>query len=169
MPDVQPRVSIASRHPDPETGPDEQGIEVPPASHEQMLRTIALRQVQLMRMIADQSFNYSHPVDEYAPQGGTAVITNTVTLQPDYDMPERITTVTAIVPVGATSASLQLGQRTLTLYSGTALTTPGIIVLVVHGIIVNSDDPRILTLGGTLTTPPYLGLTGYALTRGQFS
>jgi hypothetical protein len=166
---VQARNAIADVNPDPNSGPDEQGIEVPPASHEQMSRMLALHHMQLAKMANDRSFNYSHPVDEYAPQGGTAVITNTVTLQPDYDMPERITTITAIIPVGATSANLQLGQRILNLYSGTALTAPGISVMVVHGIIVNSDDPRILTLGGTLTTAPYLGLTGYALTRGQFS
>ena len=169
MGDVHPRNSIATHNPDPNSGPDEQGIEIPSASHEQMVKNLLLASARLSKMANDQAFDYSHPVDEYAPQGGTAVITNTVTLQPDYDMPERITTITAIIPVGATGASLQLGQRTMVLYSGTALTAPGVLTMSVHGIIVNSDDPRILSIAGTLTSAPYLGLTGFALTRGQFS
>lgn len=119
-------------------------------------------------MLADKGFDYTHPVDEYAPQGTPGPV-QSLTIQSDYDMPERIETILVVIPVGATSALLQLGQRSIQYYSGAALTTPLVVSNHVSGIIINSDDPRILTFTGTITSQPYLGLTGYALTRGQFS
>jgi hypothetical protein len=166
---VQARNTIDTHGTDMDQGAGTPGIAVPPASLEQMLKTMGLANAHLMKMANDRAYDYSHPVDEYAPQGGTAVITNTVTVQPDYDMPERINGLTVIIPVGSTAAVLQLGQRLMQLYSGSALTVPGILCMNVMGIVLNSDDPRRLTLTGTLTPPPYVGLTGFALTRGQFS
>jgi hypothetical protein len=125
-----------------------------------------------MAMIKDQAFDYTHPVDEYAPQGMSstmALYPNIINVQPDYDMPERIEAITVIIPVGATLAVLQLGQRTMTLYSGPVITTPIVTSVQCRGIILNSDDLRTLTITGGLTTAPYLGLCGWALTRGQFS
>lgn len=155
---------------DRDTGPNTTGEAVEPLSAEKVVAFFEAMQARYARMTSDQLFDFSHPVDEYGPQGGNAVITNTVSLQPDYDMPEKIDGVLVIIPVGATAASLQLGQRILNLYTGAALTTPLIPVIPAPaGIILNSDDPRILSIAGTLTSAPYLGLTGFAVTRGQFS
>jgi hypothetical protein len=164
---VQGRNAFA-RGTDQDTGQDAQGIRVPPVTADQIALLEALKRANLIRSLDDRAFDYSHPVDEYAPQGSPGAV-QSLTVQPDYDMPERITTIMVIIPVGATGASLQLGQRTWQLYSGAALTTPAILPMPVHGVILNSDDPRILTLTGTITSQPYVGLTGFALTRGQFS
>jgi hypothetical protein len=118
--------------------------------------------------IHSKSFDYSYPVDEYAPTGNPGAI-NMIQALPDYQMPERITTIMVIIPVGTTYAQLQIGPRTWQLYSGTALSTPLILPMPVHGIILNEDDPRILTLTGTIGSQPYLGLTGFALSKGQYS
>lgn len=148
----------------------------PVPTMEQITARAALHFRHLLEELKDQGFDYSHPVDEYAPQGMPApaagiTYANVVTILPDYDMPEKIENILVIVPVGATLATLQLGQRTLDLYSGAALTAPLLITVPHAGVILNSDDPRILTISpaGTITSAPYLGLTGYALTRGQFS
>lgn len=138
-------------------------------SKQDLLQLVAYQSLRYQKLGDDRMFDHSHPVDEYQPQGNAAVITNTLTLQPDYDMPEKIEAITCIVPVGTTLANIQLGQRQLVPYSGSALTAPLIVLLDGIGLIINSDDPRILTLTGTVTSPPYLGLTGYALTRGQFT
>jgi hypothetical protein len=134
---------------------------------------LLIHMAQLVDTLKDQGFDYSHPVDEYAPQGmaafAGATYPNVINIQADYDMPEKIESITVIVPVGCTFAVLQLGQRTLNVYSGAALTTPYLFTIPFAGVIVNSDDPRTLTLTGTLTSAPYLGLSGFALTRGQFS
>jgi len=151
---------------------DAMGVRVPPVTDAQMQRTIALAAAHLMKMLKDQAFDYTHPVDEYAPQGMSLASTTfpaVINVQPDYDMPEKIENILAIVPVGTTLATLQLGQRTLFLYSGAALTTPLVVTIPYAGVILNSDDPRTLTLAGVITSCPYLGLTGWALTRGQFS
>jgi hypothetical protein len=170
---VQPRNTIdrPTRAENASAQTDAQSLKVPPADQAQAARVVALASAHMMKMIRDQAFDYTHPVDEYAPQGGNQVIpaNGIITVQSDYDMPEKIESVLVIVPVGATSAALQLGQRLLTLYAGAALTAPLLWTVPYAGIILNSDDPRILTMTGGLTSPPYLGLTGYALTRGQFS
>lgn len=139
---------------------------------EQIAGRAAVKFSHLMAMIKDQAFDYTHPVDEYAPQGMSstmALYPNIINVQPDYDMPERIEALTVIIPVGATLAVLQLGQRSMTLYSGPVITTPIVTSVQCRGIILNSDDLRTLTITGALTTAPYLGLCGWALTRGQFS
>jgi len=224
---------------DQDTGAGTPGIRIPPVDPAEVLQKEALKRTHLLQMMDDRSFDYSHPVDEYAPQGAPGPV-QAVTVQPDYDMPERINAITYIIPAGTISASLQLGQRTITLYASPPVTAPavpastvaqqntagipvqvvitggtitavvvnGITVgaaagtytvpaygaisitysvaptwawtalglaaplasaLLVFGIILNSDDPRILTLTGTITSQPYVGLAGFALTRGQFS
>jgi hypothetical protein len=168
-PGYQPRNVIATAGTDRDQGPGTPGLGVPVPSDASIARIIQLGQAHLLKMLSDQGFDYSHPVDEYAPQGSPGP-QQSVTVQPDYDMPERIEAITVVIPVGATSALLQLGQRSLQLFSdATALTAPIAQSFEVRGIILNSDDPRILTLTGAITSQPYLGLTGFALTRGQFS
>lgn len=164
----QERNAVLRRGTDQDTGVDAVGVDIPPVDPRTIAAVVAAAQTHLLKMLADKGFDYTHPVDEYAPQGIPGPV-QTLTIQSDYDMPERIETILVVVPVGATSALLQLGQRSMQLYSGAALASPLTIVMPVHGVIINSDDPRILTFVGTITSQPYLGLTGYALTRGQFS
>jgi hypothetical protein len=167
-PGYQARNAIDTSGSGTDQGQDTQGIAVPIPTDASVARIIQLGQAHLLKMLSDQGFDYSHPVDEYAPQGNPGP-QQTLTVQPDYDMPERIESITVVIPVGATGASLQLGQRTIQLYSGAALTTPEVLTMEVRGIIINSDDPRIITFTGAVTSQPYLGLAGFALTRGQFS
>lgn len=167
-PGYQARNAIDTSGSDVDQGQDTQGIEVPIPTDASVARIIQLGQAHLLKMLSDQGFDYSHPVDEYAPQGNPGP-QQSLTVQPDYDMPVRIEAITVVIPVGSTGASLQIGQRTLQLYSGAALTTPTVLTMEVLGIILNSDDPRIITFTGAVTSQPYLGFTGFALTRGQFS
>ena len=153
---------------DSDRGPGTHGVEAAALTDDQIHQILAVKSIKYQQLADNRLFDYSHPADEYAPQG-TASIFSTITIQPDYDMPVRYEHITVIVPVGATSAQLQLGQRTLVLYSGPALATPLVIALPYTGIILNSDDPRILTFTGTLTTQGYVGMSGFAITRGQFS
>lgn len=170
-----PRNTIAHTPgtPGQDHGPGTAGKPGRTPTEDQIAVLAALRFHHLMQMLQDQAFDYTHPVDEYAPQGmpsaAAAAGLLSVTVQPDYDMPERIETILVIVPAGATSALLQLGQRTLQLYSGAALAAPQVINMHVAGVILNSDDPRILTLTGATTSAPFVQLCGWALTRGQFS
>lgn len=164
---VQQRNLIAQGT-DQDEGADAEGIKVPPVNPADVAKIIALSQRHLLKMLRDQAFDYTHPVDEYAPQGNPGPV-QSLTIQADYDMPERIESILVVSPVGATSTILQLGQRSIQLYAGAALAAPLVSSMHVSGIIVNSDDPRVLTFTGAITSQPYLGLTGFALTRGQFS
>lgn len=151
-----------------DTGQGTHGTVPRTLSDTEIHQILAAKSIKYQQLSDNRLFDYSHPVDEYAPQG-TSSIFATITVQPDYDMPERYENITVIVPVGATSASLQLGQRTMVLYSGPALAIPNVITIPNTGIILNSDDARILTFTGAVTTAGYLGMTGFAITRGQFS
>ena len=164
---VEPRNAIVPGT-DRDLGPDTEGIKIPSITEETIDRIVALSQRHLVKMLMDKAFDFTHPFDEYAPQGNPGP-QQSLTVQSDYDMPERIDSILVVIPVGATNALLQLGQRTLQLYTGAALAAPLVQSLYAKGIILNSDDPRILTFVGTITSQGYLGLTGFALTRGQFS
>lgn len=153
---------------DRDTGPNTTGHAAHEITKDYIERFVQGQTLQYQRLMKDMTFDYSHPVDEYAPTGNPGAQAS-LTVQPDYDMPEKIDHVTYVIPVGATSALLQLGSRTIQLYSGTALTAPIASALYVGGIILNADDPRSITFAGSVTSQPYLGLAGWALTRGQFS
>lgn len=160
------RNAIVPGDSDNDHGPGTHGKAAPELTPEDINRVLSLEAARYQRLSHDMAFDSSHPVDEYAPIGNPGAI-STLNVQPDYDMPELIQHVTYILPVGTTAATLQLGPRYLKLYSGTALTVP--IVTSLHtGLVLNSDDPRQLSLTGA-TDQPYLGLQGFALTRGQFS
>jgi hypothetical protein len=105
-------------------------------------------------------YNKTHPVDiwENIPAG-----TLSAQLQADYGV-EKIGFVIASVPLGATSAVLNLGQRVFPLYNGPALATQLLVSSRVE-MILNETDYRILTLTGTTTTAGYIALAGYALER----
>lgn len=155
---------------------------------EQVLYAAAVGEsLRYQRLQHDAEYDYSHPVDDYTPQGMLATDSPAagaeiqLQMQPDYDMPIRYESVAVLIPAGALTVTLQLGQRTWQLRTQNATADPGQqnpawIQLPFTGIILNSDDPRILTTvyAGTFTTGqvssmPHLSMTGYALTRGQFS
>lgn len=162
------------------------GVQVEPKTAEQVALYFEMMQARYARLQSDQLFDHSHPVDDYAPQGmlangtpapGSAINLNIPT---DYDMPVRYTSIAVLVPAGCLTLQLQLGQRVLqlrTASSGTDIgnVQPAWMNLTFTGIIVNSDDPRVLTgsyAAQATTTPPtepFVSLTGFALTRGQYS
>ncbi|HVH71541.1 MAG TPA: hypothetical protein VNB49_10575 [Candidatus Dormibacteraeota bacterium] len=103
---------------------------------------IALSLIQL-----DKNFNElkkqledaSKPVDEYRPQTITADSESIVTVQPNWEYPEKITSVIITGPAG--NVTVQLGDRVW------ALTIPasGIIVIAPVGIMLSRSDTRQLT------------------------
>lgn len=164
------RNAVLHGYTDEDTGPNTNlGNAAYQPTREEMNDFFSAMQARYTRMMSDRVFDYSHPVDEYGPQGspGSTVVLASITLQPDYDMPERIEKITYSIPVGTTLASVLLGQRLIILYQGAALAVP-VVGYLSTGIIINSDDPRIFTCTGS-TGVPYFGLSGWALTRGQFS
>lgn len=162
------RNAILRGYTDEDTGPNTVGHVPAIRTKEQVDTYFNAMQARYARMMADRVFDTSHPVDEYGPPGSpNAVVVSTFTIQPDYDMPERIENICYSIPVGTTLATLQLGQRLIVLYQGAALAAP-LVSFIAAGCILNSDDPRIYSSTGSTGTP-YIGLSGYAITRGQFS
>lgn len=115
---------------------------------------------QVAMRIFRQLYQKARPVDEYysGPVEGTQQI------QPDYNL-ERIECILAFVPVGTTAMSLQLGERTIPLYAGGALTASQVLTLPNLGLILTENDKRIITLTGTTSNPTYVGLMGHVLER----
>ena len=108
-----------------------------------------------------QLFNHSRPVDTYytavdpQPAGDYEI-------QPDYSSTVRIESITASLPVGITSAVLQLGrERIIPLYSGAATTTQILVNLQGLGIMLTDNDRRVLTLTGVSTTGFFITLAGW--------
>lgn len=239
-----------SSAPDEDHGPGTSGHAAVTVTKESIDRYVQGETLRYQSLMKDMTFDYSHPVDEYAPIGNPGP-QQSLTVQSDYDMPERIEHITCVIPVGATSATLQLGPRYLQLYSSVSSSAPvpsqpavpasgvaqqntntypvsvvvsagtltnvavnGVTVgtgdgtylvpaggaisitysvaptwvwsnaspaassglaaplnVTIHagGIILNSDDIRQVVFSGLVTSQPYLGLAGWALTRGQFS
>src|SRR5215471_2088589 len=88
---------------DVDHGQDTKGAEVPALTEAEIAKRLALISLRYQRYGYDREFDYSHPADDYAPQGtfAAAVIASTLTVQPDYDMPVRYDSLTVISPVGA--------------------------------------------------------------------
>jgi hypothetical protein len=124
-----------------------------------LLRSIA----HDMRRQRRANFNTSNPVDEAAY--GPALPSGTIDIQRDYDLPERIQAILYSIPVGATAATIQLGQRVIPLYSGAALATQLVNSLTNLGLIVGPDERRTLTVAGALTSGFFIALQGYAFER----
>jgi hypothetical protein len=106
-------------------------------------------------------YDHSHPVDERISLATAAPLT--MTIQPDFEIRERIESVTASLPVGITSANLKLGQDTILLYSGAATTTQIVVNLQGLGIQLDRDDERIITFTGAPTTGFFLALAGHTM------
>ncbi len=123
-----------------------------------------LYQIMLdMRRLARQNFDAANPVDEW--MSSSQVIPSPVTIMRDYDLPERIESIAAWLPVGITAATLQLGQRFIPLYSGVATTLITFVNPTGLGIIVGPDDKRELTYVGAATSGLAIGLMGHTLER----
>jgi hypothetical protein len=146
-------------------------------------------QVELSKyvgLLKDKAFDHTHPVDDYAPQGSFAnnvpVAGSTISLNipTDYDMPVRYEGIHVVIPAGALTVTLQLGQRLIPVRTADATADPGqtepaTFSFTFTGMILNSDDLRVLTVtygagaAGQVFTMPFVSLTGWVLTRGQFS
>jgi len=108
-----------------------------------------------------QLFDHSRPSDEYfnSPDAQGA---GSFTLQREYDGPVRIESITASLPVGITSAFLDIGrERRIPLYTGNATTVQTLVNLQGLGIMVTENDERILTLAGTMTSGFFIALAGW--------
>lgn len=109
-----------------------------------------------------QLFDHSRPVEEWfnAPDSQPA---GEFEIQPNYAIPVRVDGAFFSLPVGMTSAVLNLGrERTITLYSGVATTTQLVLNMNDLGFMLTENDRRTLVLTGTMTTGFYAGLYGWA-------
>lgn len=118
-------------------------------------------QYKTMVRIARGIRDYSRPVDEYfvsqSPFAGPIYIVAAFSSQ------VRIESLTASLPVGITSAILQLGDRFIPLYSGTATTAQTLVNWNDLGMILVGSDERVLTYAGAPTTGTYIALSGHQL------
>jgi hypothetical protein len=102
----------------------------------------------------------SKPVDEYNVQSLAAESTSSITVQAQYETPERIDNIIITGPANA-AVSLQLGDRVWSLI----IATSGILHIGPLGLYLGRSDNRVLT---AVTPGEYtLELMGYADTRGN--
>jgi hypothetical protein len=136
-------------------------------------RQMWLRMVKAQERTARLAFDQSHPVDEYQwtqgipqnPAAAPAPYTAAIQLTASWEVPERIESIIATVPVGATAAIVKLADRWINIHpnTGTALTAPATVSYLGLGIILNRDDDRLLLFEGTITAGPCgLELMGFA-------
>lgn len=109
----------------------------------------------LARMIEDRA----RPVDEYQPQELVGETESVLTVSPQWETNERITSILITGPPG--SVTIQLGDRIWPL----AIPASGFLLIAPVSIFLGRDDTRTLTAA---TPGQYsLELSGYADTRGQ--
>lgn len=133
-----------------------------PSIEQEPLRYLALALVHLRNEISKLPAmieDHSRPVDEYRPQELVPDSELTMTLQPQWETEERITSIIVTGPAG--SIALQLGDRTWNL----TIPATGILVIGPISLFLSRSDARILT---AQTPGQYtLELMGYCDTRGQ--
>jgi hypothetical protein len=123
-----------------------------------------LQQIALdMRRLSRQNFDVSNPVEEY--QTSATPVVSPITLMRNYDIPERIESFLVLLPVGITSATLQLGDRFMQLYQGAATAVVTLVTASNLGIILSPDDVRQLTFVGAATSGASVFLFGHCLER----
>jgi len=108
-----------------------------------------------------QLFDHSRPSDVYisVPDPQPA---GDFEFMPDYSSTVRIESITASLPVGMTSAVLQIGrERLIPLYVGAATTQQTLVNLQGLGIMATDNDRRVLTLQGNMTSGFFCVLTGF--------
>lgn len=129
------------------------------------LFNLMLSQHMYTKRLRRMAFNYSNPVDEYAPIGQT-LDNNPVNIVPDYGTTVIYQTILYSLPIGTTSAVLRIGAtRNIQLYNGAATTVQQALTLPHLTIIATANDERILTLAGAGTSDGYINLLGYAFDR----
>jgi hypothetical protein len=111
------------------------------------------------RNLATMIEDHSRPVDEYRPQTLIADVESTITIQPQWEVPEIIKSVLITGPTG--NVTLQLGMRVWVL----TIPATGFIVISPLWLVLDRTDQRILTasVAGQYT----LELMGHADTRGN--
>jgi hypothetical protein len=147
FPQHQRRVSVALT--------DDEAV----AAHLQALVNLNQEMTRLRR----QAFNYANPVDDYEAIGVGAA---SVTIRTEFDISVLYESLMFSLPVGVTSATLQIGtNRAIQLYSGAAIVNQQLQVLPYLRMTAVPNDRRTLTLTGAGTTQGYIGLMGHALER----
>lgn len=139
------------------------GIQPPNPNPEHTAVAFTLSILQDMLRGMRNRFDHSHPVDEY--QSTTGVPTGgRLDIQPTYDIPERIESILAVIPIGVQAATLQLGDRIFSLLGAAAPTTVATIVsLNGLGIIIGQSDERVLLMSPVPAAgPTHIELMGWA-------
>jgi hypothetical protein len=138
------------------TGPGVSDIESQPQKYT-ALALIHLRNE--MARLAVQIEDRSRPVNEYQPQEIVGELETTITVQPQWETTERITSIILTGPAGP--VTLQLGDRIWPL----TIPATGIIVISPISIFLGRNDTRTLTAA----TPGQYGLelSGYCDSRSQ--
>jgi hypothetical protein len=193
---VGTRNAVLPGYTDRDTGQNTEGFPRKQLSREEVGMYFDAMQARYMRMMANAVYDQSHPVEDFAPVGmltsGSPAPGSTMTLNipTDYDMPVRYEAVSVVIPAAALTMQLQLGNRVIGIRSVQTPITgtvdfgqlePALFVFPFTGMILNSDDARVLTVtyanvvasatqqGNSTPTEPFVSLTGFALTRGQYS
>lgn len=126
---------------------------------------LTLSQHNYAKRLQRMAFNYSNPVDEYQ-MIGQALDDNPVNITPDYGTTEIYRAILFSLPIGTTSAVLQIGStRKIQLYNGAATTVQNAQILQDLVIVANPSDDRTLTLAGAGTSDGYINLMGWAYDR----
>ncbi len=125
------------------------------------LKFIALALSALQRQfrrVATSIEDRSMAVDEYQSQTPTGPVTNTLTIQPQYETNERITSILVVGPAGA--CTVTLGDRVMPL----TIPASGFLLIAPVSMFIGRDDLRQLTTSAPGQINLILG--GYADTRG---
>jgi hypothetical protein len=135
--------------------------------YDQMYK-LHLNRTMEMQRLSRMAFNYAHPVDEYEIIGTNAsTLAVGIPIRMQYDTDERYESILISLPLGTTSAQLNIGSdRQIQLYNGPAITAQQPLVLPHLGIVASSGDARYLIIGGVGTTNGFISLMGWSLSRG---
>jgi hypothetical protein len=124
------------------------------------------RQADSLAELARQTFDKSHPVDEYISTPGIPSSASAdaapvgfsfaVELQPTYYMPEKIESILYGLPVGCTGAVAKLGDRYISLFpqqaSSPVPVTPAVPLTTVPVQNTNAYPVDVTITGGTVTS-----------------
>lgn len=121
-----------------------------------------------LQRMSRQLFNHAHPVDEYEVIGQNASnLANGIQIRRDTGWTQRYECIMYSLGLGITSATLVIGQSTLQLYNGPAVTTQQVVVLPHLGILSGPDDKAALIIGGVGTADGFIKLMGYSFKRNE--
>jgi len=133
-----------------------------PQSPEDMFSQFLLDMHQQLQRIAQQTFDASHPVDEYVSGPGTFISPQEI--QPTYmTFSERIDTiVVAGFPNNSTGVVVQLGDRIIPIDTSRGTGNGGVITIPC-GIVLKPHERRLVFCATNLPVNGYfVGLSGHA-------